>query len=190
MIRHTLAESKVNALLGRLVVGCAVVCALVLAVLGASGLYFGAQRSQAVEAVRADKDAIKQAMDTLDRSRSVKAVGGVEGLAAVNAFQRFFVEKVTGSGCTVKEVVASSEGQPYVTKFNKDTPPNEYVQLGFKSSIVGSPSQVLAALRALGESQIPFEMDTLTLRRSSVAQGHSILELAFELRVLAKGGAA
>lgn len=190
MIRKSLAESQVNALLGRLFVVSAAVFAIVLATLGVRGLYLTSQRTHAIESVRTNRAEIDQAMETLDKSRSVKAVSGVEGLAAVSAFQRFFVEQAIGSGCTVREVVASAESQPYVTKFEKDTPPNEYLQLGFKSVLVGSPQQVLSALRRLADSPIHFEFDAVTMRRSMVHNGGSVVELAVELRVLAKGGSA
>lgn len=190
MIRNALADAKVNAILGKGVVGVCALIAVAGLVLGGRGIYCSFQRSQAVDAAKADQEAIRQALETLDKSRSIEVGGQVEGLAAVNAFQRYFIDQATRSGCTVREVVASSEGQPYVTKFNKDTPANAYVQLGFKASLNGTPSQVLATIQSLVDSPVPWEMDGATLRRSTVKHGGSVLEFAIELRVLATGGAA
>ena len=186
MIRCRLAEPSIHAHLGRAFVVLAVACAGVLALLAVRFGMMQAQHTQAIDdSVRA-RTAIKEASGTVAKAEAVKPSGNAAGITAGNGFQRALVDAAAANNCSVREVSLAADLQPFLTRYQTDTPKSDFMQASFRAVISGSPQAVVSTLQALTKGTIPFEFDSVQFSRTSVDKFGSTVDASIELRVLTK----
>jgi hypothetical protein len=111
------------------------------------------------------------------------------GVAA--ALQSFIEARSEAQGCSVSEFQASSETQPYLSLFLKDTPPGPWLQAEVIFSIKGRLPDVFRAVTSLSEQVVPFEPSSVELARDGVAtDGATTVVARVQGRVLSRGGEA
>jgi len=190
MTQGKIAEAGTYSLIHKSLICLTALCLVCLGTLGARGLLLHSQYVQAVGETKAAKLSIEEAREMVAKGAGLNPSSNEAGLSAVSAFQTVLVERARANDCLVREVSTSSETQPYNSRFKKDTPESEFIQLRFKAVIVGTPAALVATLDSLAKAPIPFEYDTITIRRDKVQGSETTVEASIDLRVLTKAGGA
>lgn len=190
MNQGRIAEAGTYQLISRSLVAVTALSLVLVCTLGAQALLLRSQHSQALDETKLAKAAIGEAKATLEEGARVASSSGKQSLSAVSAFQAALVRSALDNGCVVREVATSADAQPYNSRFKKDTPPSDYLQVTFKAVLIGTPANTLTVLDGLALSPIPFEYDRITMRRQPLSGTQTAIETTIDLRVLARAGGA
>lgn len=163
---------------------------LVLA-LALGGRVFLLNRSVASDAAAAKRDsaATFQLRKQLDAATRPDASSTKGNNGAVAALQSLVEKRADAKGCSVTEFQASSETQPYLSRFAQDTPQGPWMQVEVLFSVKGRLPDVYGALTGLSEQGVPFEPSSLELVRDGVSSKGAVTVVAkVQGRVLSRGG--
>lgn len=115
--------------------------------------------------------------DALDRSRAVSKLRAT--LATLAA----------GKGVAMDEFQASTEEAPYLTSYATDNKDPGWMQVPVRLVLTGRSTAIMAAVSALRNLDVPFEIDTMELtRRSTDNRGMATVAAGIGMRVLVYRG--
>lgn len=110
-------------------------------------------------------------------------------LSAVTRFQAVFEQAAANNNCSLTEFRSAAEILPFLTRFAKTTSAKGWSQVGAQTTLVGKPSDVVAAIADLNKSDLPFEFDALEIAREKVGPtGEATVRANLNFRVLLREG--
>lgn len=120
------------------------------------------------------------------------AVGTENQSRAVAAFQETVAKLAESHGCRLAEFLASTDIQPFLTRFEKKSKEQGWSQIEAEITLTGSAQNVFAVLVRLAEQSTPIEFNNLFVGRDNVSASAAVVRAKVQLRILvqAPGGSA
>lgn len=169
------------------------VCACA-ALVGCSMLWLGgsallALNSASNETARAKKleNEAASLQATLDSGREVKQLELQNASRSVADLQERVAKLAMAGGCSL-EFQASTEYQPFLTRFAKQGSSPGWSQVEVQMTLTGPSRSVVDLMNKMGQDTIPIEFNTVQITRDSVAPGKSTSKAKIQLRVLVQAG--
>lgn len=138
----------------------ATVTALLVVALGIA--WFLAERALATETQNLKKveSEIATAQETVRRAGNVVSSARDAGTDAVAAYSQALDDAALEQECTVVEFVASSEPQPFLSRFTDDASDMGCHQIEARFSLRGSLFGIVRTLQQVAAEGVPFEFDS------------------------------
>ena len=170
--------------------------ALVAAVLVAGGGFLGVRtvvKNAEAASIQAQLTIAEKRAESLRteiaKANAMTSPTAPSDLSAVTRFQALLERAASDNRCSLSEFRSSSEVLPFLTRFAKATSAKGWSQVGAQTTLVGKPSDVVAAIASLYESDLPFEFDTLEIAREKVGStGEATVRANLNFRVLLRVG--
>jgi len=147
-------------------------------------------RSMANEATLACRDLegrIAEAESSISRASRSPDAKVPKGLAIISSFQSTVTKIADKWGCTLNEFQATPQLSEYLTRFAKDTRPSDWKQIEVAATLRGPAPFLVSALKEIADCGLPFEFNTIDLRRFSNSQtGGGIVICALALRLVTR----
>jgi hypothetical protein len=133
------------------------------------------------------KAGLVQMNQEIEAARNLKEPKANDPRLSVFNFQSAVEASAQANGATVEEYSSSPETLPYLSKYHNETPAPGWQQVPARVHLSGRMPEVFATIKALQNSTIPFEIDTIELTRSQSSKGQSRVIAQLNLRVLVRG---
>ncbi|HRK22945.1 MAG TPA: hypothetical protein PLX06_14100 [Fimbriimonadaceae bacterium] len=156
-----------------------------------SALAASAAKSEETRAKDLSNEA-REIQEVLKEARSRAAVRVRTQSRAVADFQENVSNLAKENGVEVSEFLASTDFQPFLTRFSKKNDGEGWSQVEIQVVLVGDGKRVVELIRSLSEQSVPFEFNSLLIARESILASGTKVRAKMQLRVLvqAEGGSA
>ncbi len=124
----------------------------------------------------------------LTEAESRDAVGIDDQSRAVAALQRSVAQLSRAYDCQLVDFLASTDAQPYLTRFEKHGASNGWSQIEAQFTVQGKTRFVLELLIQLANQSTPIELNSVQLNREDVSDSGSSIRAKVQLRILVQGG--
>lgn len=160
---------------------------------------FGAVSALAASAAKSEETRAKdlsnearEIQEVLKEARSRAAVRVRTQSRAVADFQENVSNLAKENGIEVSEFLASTDFQPFLTRFSKKNDGEGWSQVEIQVVLVGDGKRVVELIRSLSEQSVPFEFNSLLIARETIQASGTKVRAKMQLRVLvqAEGGSA
>lgn len=155
--------------------------------------YFAHTRAVSEEArSKALEHQAKEIGGVLEQARSRLAVDVRNQSKAVADFQENVSILAKSTGVTVSEFLASTEFQPYLSRFEKNSDGAGWSQVEIQLMVAGETRQVLESIGKLGRQSVPLEFNSVQITRDKATATETRVKAKILLRILVKtpGGQA
>jgi hypothetical protein len=155
------------------------------AFLGIQIVVKNAESTSAEHQTRTSREQIRTTTREIDKAKSMTASHAPSDLGAVAKLQSAVESSAAKRNCTIAEFRASSEIQPFLTRFAKTTDVSGWGQVETQITLSGHVKDVTATLSGLLDYDIPLEYDALEITRDKVDEAGDARVIAHvTLRVL------
>lgn len=135
------------------------------------------EESRLASSIEDAEEAIKKLKHTSSESTTVT-------IQAISLLQSAFEQGASLHNCELAEFEATSQFTPFITRFQKVSDNEGWLQVPVKARLRGSASGVMSALLSVERDQFLFEYDSFEMTRTSTTATGSIVDCLVNLRVL------
>lgn len=122
----------------------------------------------------------------LEDARSKAEISVRNQSKAVADFQENVSTLARDCGIEVAEFVASTDFQPYLTRFAKKTEGGGWSQVEIQLTFGGETRKVIDAIGKLARQSVPIEFNSIQVMREKIGPEGSTVKAKLQLRVLVK----
>ena len=187
MIRSLyMADANTLKVLNRVLTGLVVVSCVLAIWWSGSTIMLRAEQNSLRDQITADKNALAEStravLDAKSRTKPLsKDTGNV-----VARFQVLIEQAAIRNGCTVEEYVVTGEPAPYISRYTNGQAAG-WLQVDVRTSISGSTSGIMQALKSMAEAEVLYEYASLDLQRlNNDSAGNATLTAQLDLKLLQK----
>lgn len=145
----------------------------------------GAEVAATTEQLAKVRQDIGKADAEIRQAKAVVVQSAPSDLSAVAKLQLALENRAAREHCDVAEFRASSDLVPYLTRFAKTSSSNGWGQVEVQATLTGTPKSVLATIAKLPEDNVPYEFDSIEIKREHVSSmGDATVSAHVVLRVL------
>lgn len=155
---------------------------------GVLAIVAGSRASEQEARIKALVAEQKKLEDVLDEAQRKGAVGVDDHSRAVAAFQRSVSRLAQSLDCELNEFLASTDIQPFLTRFEKQPGTNGWSQIEAQVTLTGPARFIHEVLGRLAEQDVPIEFNSVLINREDVDEAGSRVKAKILLRILVQAG--
>ena len=127
----------------------------------------------------------------LDDARSKAAISIRTQSKAVADFQESVSNLAISHGCKLAEFIASTDFQPYLSRFTKQSESTGWSQVDTQITLTGPSRNVSEAIAKISDQPVPMEFSTVQITREKIETDGAKVKAKIQLHILVKsaGGA-
>lgn len=122
----------------------------------------------------------------LDDARSKAAISIRTQSKSVADFQESVSNLAISHGCKLQEFIASTDFQPFLSRFAKQSESTGWSQVDTQITLSGPSRNVAEAIAKLSDQPVPIEYSTIQINREKVDAESCEVKAKVQLRILVK----
>jgi len=157
-------------------------------VLGGTAVFAGSRATAERARVKTIDAEIVSVRKILDDARSKAAISIRTQSKSVADFQESVSNLAISHGCKLQEFIASTDFQPFLSRFTKQSESTGWSQVDTQITLTGPSRNVAEAVAKLADQPVPIEYSTIQINREKVDAESCEVKAKVQLRILVKGG--
>jgi hypothetical protein len=157
-------------------------------VLGGTAVYSNNRAASEQARVKAIENDIVGVRRILDDARSKAAISIRTQSKSVADFQESVSNLAANNSCKLSEFIASTDFQPYLSRFTKTNESTGWNQVDTQITLTGPSRNVSEVIAKFAEQPVPVEFSTVQINREKVDGSGCEVKAKIQLRILVKSG--
>ena len=124
----------------------------------------------------------------LEDARSKAAISIRTQSKSVADFQESVSNLAISHGCKLQEFIASTDFQPYLSRFTKTSESSGWSQVDTQITLSGPSRNVAEAVAKLADQPVPIEFSAVQINREKIDAESCEVKAKVQLRILVKSG--
>lgn len=158
------------------------------AVLGGTAVFANNRASTEQARIKSLDGKIVEVRKVLEDARSKAAISIRTQSKSVADFQESVSNLAISHGCKLQEFIASTDFQPFLSRFTRQSDSTGWSQVDTQITIVGPSRNVAEAVAKLSDQPVPIEFSSVQISRERVDANGSEVKAKIQLRILVKSG--
>jgi hypothetical protein len=161
---------------------------LALAILGGMAMVGSSAAANHEAKAKTLDEEIAAVQAVLEEARSKASTSVRTQSLAVADFQQSVTALAGANGCELAEFLASTDVQPFLSRFVKQGQMAGWSQMEVQVTLLGPSASVLHVLGQLAEQSVPIEFNNLQIAREKVTEAGTVVRAKAMLRILVQTG--